>query len=196
MKKVIYLIAIIVCFISCNQKRNSLVTEVTTDSSTSIEKFLVSYHKSHPDWLINEAVARRTNDSLMTIFESMADTIFNGYPFEAVCVNEYEKGGFCVNLRAWQRPRGFELKDEIHEIGGDILALVSEEQALKVKEKDFYTFKGHFVKRTNHDFFVQMTRRSMHYTNDYGVDQDDILKDKYNFGFGILVYMVDTLAHY
>ena len=194
MKKILFITFLVFSLSSCGPRNN--LSSVEVDKSTPIEKLLVNYHKSHPDWLINDVVARKTNDSLMVIFESMADTIFDGYPMEAVTVNEYEKGGFCINLRAWQKPYGFKLKDEIDEICGDIIALVSEEQALKVKEEDFYTFKGHFVKRTNHDFYTNMTKMSMHYTDEYGVKKDELFDDKYNFGFGILVYIVDSLIHY
>ncbi|MCR4852784.1 MAG: hypothetical protein K5893_04265 [Prevotella sp.] len=193
MNKIIILLFSVFFLVSCEQKKG-VTTEL--DKSTPIEKLLVSYHKSHPDWLINDVVARKTNDSLMVLFESMADTIFNGYPMKAITVNEYSKGGFCVSLQAWQTPYNFELKDEINEIGGDVIALVSEEQALKIKEDEFYTFKGHFVKRTNHDFFQKMTGLSMHYTDNYGVEKDDTFNDKYSFGFGMLVYTVDTLIHY
>lgn len=125
----------------------------------------------------------------------MADTIFNGYPMKVVTVSQY-KGDYYVNLRAWQKPYGFKLKDEINEIGGDIIAKVSEDQAMKIKEDEFYTFTGKFVKRTNFDYFLIMTKRSMHYTDEYGVKKNPTWKDRYDFGFGILIYDADTLMLY
>lgn len=187
-----YVIVTVLCLFSCGQGK----FPAPVDNSTSLEKFLVSYHKDYPDWLINDVVAQKTNDSLMAVFESMADTIFNGYPMKAVTVRQYTASIYCVNLEAWQKPYSFELKDEINEIGGNIIAFVSEEQALKVKEDEFYTFKGKFIKRTNHEFYQSTTGSSIHYTDGYGVKKNDTWKDKYDFGFGILVYNVDSLMLY
>lgn len=191
MKKLVLFAVAALSIISCGQRSSAVV-----DNSTPLEKFLEGYHETHPDWLINDIVAQKTNDSLMTAFESAADTIFDRYPMKAVSVRQYTDSTFCVNLRAWQRPYGFSLKKGINEIGGDIIALVSEEQALKVKEDDFYTFKGKFVKRTNHEFYQETTGMRMHYTDRYGVTRDDTFKDEYEFNFGILVYVVDSLMAY
>ena len=182
----------VLCLISCLQGK----FPSPVDNSTTLEKFLTGYHKNHPDWLINDVVAQKTNDSLMVVFESMADTIFNGYPMKALTVRQYTDSTYCVNLQAWQRPYSFNLKDEINEIGGDIIAFVSEEQAMKIQEDEFYTFKGKFIKRTNHDFYLSTTGMSMHYTDGYGVKKNDTWKDKYDFSFGILVYTVDSLMLY
>lgn len=191
MKKYFIPIVISLCFISCGQ-----VTTSPVDRSTSLEKFLDGYHNTHPDWLINDVVAKKTNDSLMISFENAADTIFDMYPLKAIAIKQYSDSTYCVNLRAWQLPYGFELKNGIREIGGDIIAIVSEEQALKVKQDKFYTFKGKFIKRTNHDFYEEATGLSMHYTDNYGVTKDDYFEDEYRFGFGILVYAVDSLMIY
>lgn len=170
-KRILSIIVPVLCLASCAYF--STQKDISGVKTTSLEKFLDNYHKTHPDWLINEVIAKRTNDSLMTLFESVADTIFNDYPMEAVVVREYTSGRYCVNLRAWKTPEGFILNDSIHEIGGDIIALISEKQAMKIKEGDFYTFKGNFIKRTNHEFYQEMTLRRMHYTDDYGVKKHD-----------------------
>lgn len=196
MKRIIVYAFLVLGLISCGHNGTGLLTIEKNDNSTSLEQFLEDYHKDHPNWLINEIVAKKTNDSLMAIFESVADTIFNDYPLKAISVNEYEKGCFCVGLQAWQKPSGFELNNNINIIGGDIIALVSKEQALQVKIDEFYCLKGKFVKRTNHDFYQSMTKQIMPYTDGYGVKKDETWKEKYDFGFGILVYVVDTLIVY
>ena len=156
-----------------------------------IEKIVNSFVTAHPDYNRNDITRDEANkkfiDTTINIFKTQ--NILEGIPVKLVKMNK--RNGKCyAQFQSWGVPDYFQYRYNIHEIHFDAVGVISDSIARSLVESEYYSIEGKFVKRlkTMSELQSIIGIYTYAYTPSYGIEQDDIWREKINVNLGLLHY--------
>lgn len=192
MKKILYLLVALNLLSSCGYTPSNN----TTSPKTRLETFVENFRDRYPDGYINDVVADRSNEEFKKeIVDSLSNNplFLTDIPLKLEGCKEYSKGKYAAHFQSWITPYWFEWQsDKLHEVGFDIIAIVSEDLVLALKEKEYYYVFGKFQKFISYKETSKYVDEAL-YTPRIGLFNEVIPKGYYNIDLGFMLFDVTSV---
>lgn len=141
------LLLLVALLLSCtNQKGNQI--ESQKPKPLKIEQLINSFRTSHPNMYDNDILREEADKEFQKLFiDSLkSDNLFEGFPLELHAMKK-NNGQNMVAFRSHSRPENFYFLYNIYEIHVDIIGAISDSIVSYLREGEYYTISGHYIKR-------------------------------------------------
>ena len=138
---------LVALLLSCtNQKGNHI--ESQKPKPLKIEQLINGFRTSHPNMYDNDILREEANNEFQKLFidSLISDNLFEGFPLELHAMKK-NNGRNMVAFRSYYRPENYYFLYNIREIYVDIIGAISDSIVSCLREGEFYTISGHYIKR-------------------------------------------------
>lgn len=141
MRKLLFLICVVLIFVSCDRKQSE-------KPSFKIEQYFDSIININKDWELNDAIKEDINKAFKKdLVKKIDNGIFNDYPMIIAGVNECNNKYYVKfeNYYYLNDYKDSEVKYNIRKAKFNFVGEVSKEEAFKIKEGQFFVLDINFI---------------------------------------------------